>query len=315
MNNFIDELDFEGCVLFKPDENKNKSITFPSLIYFKGYSSEYGKGSAVLADFDRVIEIWSDEKKPDKNMDYKKNQIKDFTGVEFSPEVLLLPNNWEDFMEYVYYFIESGELDIISMNFENKKEVRDDYIENFITILQNTKIINDSLEDIMGKENNLINVSLINSGKMLVFSVNLSKYIEMANMFQNENEKKFLWLIIDSALKVKLMKYFGNYNISPVSKGITGIFVDEFDSKELSKILLELKEEIKFKSEDITEKVKNNLNLLKYIDILTETEKKTSNEGSSSMWNLLETIVIDYMINSEKSFSSNIEKIGDLIKN
>ncbi|BBE30390.1 hypothetical protein OSSY52_05310 [Tepiditoga spiralis] len=285
-----------------------KGLSYPSIIVFKGSSSEYGKGMAILIDFDRVLEAWAGEK-VDNDKTLKINEeISEYLGVKYEAEYLDLPDNWEGFNGYTEFFLESGEVDVISMEFEKIKTLREDYIESFKKIIKNVKTIKEDVKLISNNKDSIFKVHFVSAGKMIMFSIDLSSYIKLSNKLKTENEKKFLWLILNLLMKKNLLSNGKQLSFSQVSKGMMGLFIEEVEDKKLKEIFKNFKTIIDMKEEEILSKFNECQECIKYIDKLTLLNKNVSNENTNTVWDMLELALLDYLINKKDSSISTIIK-------
>lgn len=284
-----------------------KEITFPSIILFKGESKEFGKGEVLLADYDRALEIWS-SKTVKESVSMK---IEDKEMI-YDIEELDLPNNWEEFMDYAHFFMESGELDILAYNFENKKEENTINIEKYEEAIKNMSLIKAEIPDLLTSRDNIFTVSVLNSGKMLIFGIDTNEYVKLANKLDTSYEKKYLWLILKVILKEKLLKHFRSYNPALVSQGLMGVFIDSLGEADFKRLLKMIKLKLYITEEKVMDLYEKNKGLIQYVSDLIETGKKINADGEEkNLWNTLEDILLDIIINGD----SQIDKLKKIAIN
>jgi hypothetical protein len=273
-------------------EEKVKEITFPSIILFKGESREFGKGEVVLADYDRALEIWASEvMKKDITLKFEDNKL------SYNLEKLELPTIWEDFMDYAHFFMESGELDILLYNFENRNEKNSINLQKYEEAIKNMSLIKSEIPDLLTSKENIFTVSVLNSGKMLIFGIDTNEYVKMANKLDNSYEKKYLWLILKVILKEKLLNHFKSYNPALVSQGLMGVFIDSLGEADFKRLLNMIKLKLYITEEKVWELYKKNQFLIKYVKGLVETGKKINADGEEkNIWNALEDILLDIIV-------------------
>ena len=302
----------EKSVVFSSIE-EIKGLSYPSIIVFKGSSSEYGNGMAVLIDFDRVLEAWAGEKVNDDKTLKINEEISEYLGVKYVAEYLDLPDNWEGFNGYTEFFLESGEVDVVSMDFEKIKTLREDYIESFKKVINNVKTIKEDVKSISNNKSSIFKVTFVSAGKMIMFSIDLSSYIRISNKLNTENEKKFLWLLLNVIMKKNLLSNDKNLSFSQVSKGMMGLFIEEVEEKKLKKIFRNFETIVNLTEEEILSKFDECQGCIEYIDNLTLLNKNVSNENTNVVWDMLELSLLDYLINKENSsISTIIKKFGKL---
>ncbi|MDK2946491.1 hypothetical protein [Geotoga petraea] len=303
--NDYDNLD-SGVYDFIVEEDL-KEITFPSIILLKGESKEFGKGEVVLADYDRALEIWASEvMEKDITLEFEDNKL------SYNIEKLDLPTNWEDFMDYAHFFMESGELDILSYNFENRKEVHSINIQKYEEAIKNMSLIKSEIPDLLTSKENIFTVSVLNSGKMLIFGIDTNEYVKMANKLNNSYEKKYLWLILKIILKEKLLNHFKTYNPALVSQGLMGVFIESLGESDFKRLLKTIKLKLYIKEEQVWELYEKNRFLIKYITGLKETGKKINADGEEkNLWNALEDILLDIIVNGD----NQIEELKKVARN
>jgi hypothetical protein len=276
LDNFISDYDnlSSGVYDFIVEEEV-KEITFPSIILFKGESKEFGKGEVILADYDRALEIWASEVlEKDISLNLEQNDL------SYNLEKLDLPITWEDFMDYAHFFMESGELDILSYNFENKKEENVVNVKKYEEAINNMSLIKSEIPDLLTSRENMFTVSVLNSGKMLIFGIDTNEYVKMANKLDNSFEKKYLWLILKVVLKEKLLNHFKSYNPALVSQGLMGVFIDSLGEADFKRLLKMIKLKLYIKEEKIWDLYEKNQFLIKYVTGLIETSKKINADGA-----------------------------------
>lgn len=309
LDNFISDYDnlSSGVYNFIVEE-KVKEITFPSLILFKGESKEFGKGEVILADYDRALEIWASEvMEKDISLKFEENDL------SYNLEKLDLPTTWEDFMDYAHFFMESGELDILSLNFEDRKEENDVNIQKYNEAIKNMSLIKSEIPDLLTSRENMFSVSVLNSGKMLIFGIDTNEYVKMANKLDNSYEKKYLWLILKVILKEKLLNHFKSYNPALVSQGLMGVFIDSLGEADFKRLLKMIKLKLYIKEEQVWDLYQKNQFLIKYVAGLIETGKKINADGEEkNLWSALEDILLDIIVNGDNQIEELKKVARDL---
>ena len=309
LDNFISDYDnlSSGVYDFIVEE-KVKEITFPSIILFKGESKEFGKGEVILADYDRALEIWASEvMEKDISLKIEENDL------SYNLEKLDLPTTWEDFMDYAHFFMESGELDILSFNFEDRKEENAVNIQKYQEAINNMSLIKSEIPDLLTSRENMFSVSVLNSGKMLIFGIDTNEYVKMANKLDNSYEKKYLWLILKVILKEKLLNHFKSYNPALVSQGLMGVFIDSLGEADFKRLLKMIKIKLYIKEEQVWDLYQKNQFLIKYVTGLIETSKKINADGEEkNLWNALEDILLDIIVNGDNQIEELKKVARDL---
>ena len=299
---FIKNYDYldSGVYDFIVKENL-REIAFPSIILFKGESKEFGQGEVILADYDRALEIWAAEiKEKDITISFGENKM------PYDIERLDLPTNWEDFMEYAHFFMESGELDILTYNFDNKKEESKSKVQKYEEAIKNMSLIKSEIPDLLTSRDNIFTVSVLNSGKMLIFGIDTNEYVKMANKLKTSYEKKYLWLILKIILKEKLLKHFKTYNPALVSQGLMGVFIESLNEADFKRLLKIIKLKLYITEDKVWDLYEKNQYLIKYVAGLIETSKKINADGEEkNLWKALEDILLDVIINGD----SQIEQL------
>lgn len=312
---YFRKLNTENKIAYFYYYDQENRLSFPAIVYFKGESSEKGKGYSVMFDFDRVLEIWANEEiEPTEELLEVKEKLSKEFGLEYRVEILDLPTDWESFNEYIYFFVESGELDIVEVNFENEKAFNEDYLEIFYNSIEHLKIIGEKAYNIINKQNNIINLEVVSSGKMILFSIDTQHYIKISKKLETDIEKKFLWLILNVILKINLLKYGEKLNPSPVNRGILGIFVDKINASDLRKSLEILNTRLHVTEEQVVQFYNENKHYIENLQNVIDINQKISNENKNTVIEIIENLLIQHIISKEKSLAQSILDIGEDLK-
>jgi len=294
--------------------DKSKNISYPSIIYFNGYSKEYGEGTVILFDFDRVLEIWSSEEIQTGEFVNLKDELYKETGLNYIVEKLDISTCWEDFNEYATFFIESGEVDIVAMNFEKKKFINEDYLNLFERSISNLSLISKKATNLIPPSKSILKLDIISSGKMLIFNIDTQEYVKLANKLNTEMEKKLLWLIINVLLKRSIMMYGKNLNPSPINRGMIGIFIEKVDSVELEKSLEIINEKLFITNEQIFELYQKYSKYVENLENIYKINQSLSNEKISTVIEVIENLLVDHILNEENSLVKSLYEIGNSLR-
>lgn len=309
----LKDLDLKNRITgFISDEDITE-LSFPSVVYFNGKDIDNQDVKVIMVDYDRVLEIWAGNKNTDKEFQEVNNLLRSETMCNYRIENYNLPLLWEDFREYVKFFLESGELEILCFNYIDERKSHEEVMFGFERSIKLLNLIREYSIDLLTNKKNIFQMDVVNSGKMIVFSIETNRYINLANKFETESEKKFLWFILNLIMKKKILKRFFNYKPAKVSKGMMGFSVLETDSEELKKSLYGLNEDLIYDEENVINLVKNNEYFMDKFSQYSEFVGMIKKETRMNYENV-ENMFLDYFVKQGDSFIENSIVLAEKLK-
>ncbi|BBE30379.1 hypothetical protein OSSY52_05200 [Tepiditoga spiralis] len=298
-----------SVISFTTSENMTE-FPYPSIILFKGTSIKNGDGYAILVDYENVLSFWADEWINNEEVIDLSWDIMEITKVYYRPKKISIPSIWEEFYNFLELFIKNKEIIILKENFKKNKFQDLETIKELDYSMQIMDSIRDTLFDFFISNELLYKIEIKSSGKVLIFGIDLQKYINIANMLDDEIEKKLLWLILRITLERSILKNFKPQNTKIISNGIVKVTLENISIEEIRNSFNQIKKDLYLNSEDIYNifyDLKENTNI---INELFELKDIIEKETDKEFIEILDMLVVDSITKNEKSIIERIKKIG-----
>lgn len=303
--------DIEDAVVSFTTADNMTEFPYPSIILFKGRSEQYGKGYAILVDYENVLEFWGEDWIEDeKTMDLAW-EIMEITKVYYRPKSIEVPVVWEEFQNFMELFIQNNEIEILREEFENSQTQNIKTINSLDNSMKIMDIIRDTLADFFISDEILYNLEIKGSGKLLIFSIDVNKYINMANMLNSEMEKKLLWIIIRVILEKSVLKEMKKFNPRVVSNGIIKVPLTEENMEYMHDSFLKLKKDLSIDPDIIYELYNNLINKTNVIGEIEELSKLIEKESDIKFLEIFDLLVVNYINNGDESILEKLKNISN----
>ncbi len=307
MINLFENFQEENVILDFTSLQNQKAYSYPSLLFYKGKDFDGNFQIYIFAYFDRILETY--EKIPYINENTKK--ITEYFDKKYSLEYVCQKYNnieFKELQDFLEFFMATGQTGLIYKKTAEDSSFDKQMLQRFsksINYINAFKKCFSSYEDKI----NFFNISICLSEKILIVSLNTNKYIDSIKNFDTEKEKKFLWLILNSIVKTAVLNDL--YELAPfhINKSVIGLKYEKVTFAQFNKLICIFFKNIFTMEKNTYEIFQKYFKYLKYFNERKEIPSPLTKDDKK-IWDLIEYMIVDRLVNKENSLVLKIEEIS-----